>query len=193
MSMNGAETAETAAAPTWAAGEVIWKEGEKATPLRVKKGIVAYRRGNIAIGLLGPGQVILPVPGVAGGSVAATDLVAVTETSAGEVSPADIQGSDLEGSVKALITGADRLGNMPLAQRLAAILLEMTALTSHPVVHCRQDVLAMVAAARRETVSTILSVWRDEDWIDTRYRRVIIRDRDALSRVLDEVRGAVSA
>ena len=173
----------------WAAGEVIWRQGDAAAPLRVSKGIVAYRRGEVSIGLIGPGQVAMPVPGVSGTNVTATDLVAVTETVASEIPASELSLADQQASVNAIIVGADRLGNMALAQRLASLLLEMTAMLGHPVVHCRQDVLAMVAAARRETVSTVLSVWRDEDWIDTRYRRVIIRDREAMTKVLSQTRG----
>ena len=31
-------------------------------PLLIRHGVVAYRRGNVAIGLLGPGQVVFPYP-----------------------------------------------------------------------------------------------------------------------------------
>jgi hypothetical protein len=60
-------------------------------------------------------------------------------------------------------------------------------MTGQPVVGCRQDILAMAAAARRETVATILSVWRDEDWIQTRYRRCKVLDRAALVRIRERM------
>jgi CRP-like cAMP-binding protein len=170
-------------------GETFWSEGEKdAQPLLIQKGVVAYRRGNVAIGFLGPGQVALPVPGVAGGGAAAAELVAITETTAKVLEPDAKQLSDKElgDSSVAVITGADRLGNMSLPQRLAALLLDITEMTGQPIVGCRQDILAMAAAARRETVATILSGWRDEDWIQTRYRRCKVMDREALVRIRDK-------
>jgi len=178
---------------THSPGEVLWAEGEEAQPLRIHQGIVAYRKGNVSIGLLGPGHVALPVPGVGGGTAAA-QLVAITET---VVSPladdADpLAADELAASARAIVTGADRLGNMSLPQRLAALLLDITEMTGQPIVGCRQDILAMAAAARRETVATILSGWRDEDWIQTRYRRCKVMDRDALIRIRDKEDGLVA-
>lgn len=176
---------------THAPGEVLWAEGETAEPLQIHQGIVAYRKGNVSIGLLGPGQVALPIPGVGGGRAAA-ELVAITET---VVSPLDdeddpLSADELAASARAIVTGADRLGNMSLPQRLSALLLDITEMTGQPIVGCRQDILAMAAAARRETVATILSGWRDEDWIQTRYRRCKVMDREALIRIRDKEDGA---
>jgi hypothetical protein len=178
---------------TYSPGEVLWAEGEEAQPLRIHQGIVAYRKGNVSIGLLGPGQVALPVPGVGGGNAAA-ELVAITETVVTPViEEADaLEPQDLAASACAIVTGADRLGNMSLPQRLAALLLDITEMTGQPIVGCRQDILAMAAAARRETVATILSGWRDEDWIQTRYRRCKVMDRDALIRIRDKEEGLVA-
>jgi CRP-like cAMP-binding protein len=172
---------------TWTAGEVIWTEGAvDLKPLRVRQGILAYRRGNIGVGILGPGQVALPVPGIAGEGPAAADLLALTEAVAVELDPElPLRQHDLEASALAVVTAADRLGNLSLPQRLAALLLDITDLTGQPVIGCRQDIIAMAAAARRETVATILSSWRDEDWIQTRYRRCKVLERDALIRIRD--------
>jgi len=174
---------------TRAPGEVFWSAGETGVrPLVIRQGVVAYRRGNVAIGLLGPGQVVFPVPGVASSGPAIADVVAVTQASAAELSMNGHlpEGTDLLASSLAVVTGADRLGNMSLPQRLAALLLDITELTGQPVVGCRQDILAMAAAARRETVATILSGWRDEEWIQTRYRRCKVMDREALRRIRDK-------
>ena len=171
-----------------APGELLWSRGEHGIqPLRIQQGVVAYRRGGVAIGLLGPGHVVLPVPGVASRGTAAADLVAVTETTATPVDPENghLGPEDLVASSLALVEGADRLGNMSLPQRLAALLLDISEMTGQPVVGCRQDILAMAAAARRETVATILSDWRDEEWIQTRYRRCKVVDREALIRIRD--------
>lgn len=183
MAKDKTETNEVQKQP----GEVIWTEGEKnVRPLHIRQGVAVYRCGNVAIGLLGPGQVALPTPGVPVAGTAAVDLVALTETrgvllDAGDpVLPERAYASSL-----AIIRGADRLGNMTLPQRLAALLLEVTELTGQPVVGCRQDILAMAAAARRETVATILSDWREEEWIQTRYRRCKVLDRDALEKIRD--------
>lgn len=169
-------------------GEVIWAEGEKnIRPLLIRQGVVVYRRGTVAIGLLGPGQVALPVPGVPVGGTAAVDLVALTETRGTLLHPDDpIIPQRAAASSLAIIRGADRLGNMTLPQRLAALLLEVTDLTGVPVVGCRQDILAMAAAARRETVATILSAWREEEWIQTRYRRCKVLEREALEKIRDK-------
>ena len=169
-------------------GESFWRQGDPgAMPLLIRQGVVAYRRGNVAIGFLGPGQIALPIPGVPGRGPAAAELVAITEATATEVdeSAGGLAEHELAASAQAVVNGADRLGNMSLPQRLAALLLDITEMTGQPVVGCRQDILAMAAAARRETVATILGSWRDEDWIQTRYRRCKVLDRDALLRVLN--------
>lgn len=168
-------------------GETLWEAGqEDVRPVLIRQGVVAYRRGNVAIGLLGPGQIALPIPGVLSGGPAMTDLVAITETLVSRIDPATVKPGDLTASSESVVIGADRLGNMSLPQRLAALLLEITEKTGQPIVGCRQDILAMAAAARRETVATILSGWRDEDWIQTRYRRCKVMDRAALIRVREK-------
>jgi hypothetical protein len=164
-------------------GEVIWEEGQEVRPIRIQGGIVCYRRADAAIGMLGPGQVALPVPGIGAAARAATDLVALTETTAVEVDPAALSLPELEGSVRAIITGAERLGNMSVPQRLASLLLDVTEMTGQPVVGCRQDIMAMAVASRRETVAVVLAVWRDNDWIQTRYRRVKVMERGPLERI----------
>jgi len=174
---------------TRAPGESFWAtKSTDAKPLLIRQGVVAYRCGGTAIGFLGPGQVALPIPGVAARGPAASELVAITESTAIEIdldaAPLSVQ--DLSASSLAVVTGADRLGNMSLPQRLAALLLDITEMTGQPVVGCRQDILAMAASARRETVATILSGWRDEDWIQTRYRRCKVMDREALIRIRDK-------
>jgi CRP-like cAMP-binding protein len=185
---TGAQTPAAGSDVPRAPGELFWSEGAEARPLMIQQGVVAYRRGNVAVGLLGPGQLALPVPGVAINGPAAADLVAITEATATEVDlrGAAVNAKDLTASVMAVVAGADRLGNMSLPQRLAALLLDITDMTGQPMVGCRQDILAMAAAARRETVATILSNWRDEDWIQTRYRRCKVIDRDALIRIRDK-------
>src|ERR1700687_2295791 len=106
-------------------GELIWVEGEEVRPLRIQQGVVAYRRGRVAIGLLGPGQVALPTPGVGANGRAVSQLVAITETTAAvEENAGSLTPGDLEPSARAVVTGADRLGNMFLPQRLAALLLD---------------------------------------------------------------------
>lgn len=177
---------ENSAEVTRGPGEVVWAEGEKASPLLIRQGVVAYRRGSVAIGLLGPGQVALPLPGVPDAGQAALELVAITEVAASPVENGDATlKAAASASSLAVVTGADRLGNMSLPQRLAALLLDITEMTGQPIVGCRQDILAMAAAARRETVATILSAWRDEDWIQTRYRRCKVLDRSALENIRD--------
>lgn len=169
-------------------GEYFWQEGATGVlPLRISEGVVAYRRGVVAVGLIGPGELALPIPGVVSLGPAAAELVAVTETVAHPVDPAEtpLSEADLTTSALAVLIGADRLGNMNLPRRLAALLLDITEMTGVPTVGCRQEILAIAAAARRETVATILSDWRDRELIHTRYRKTRIVDRDALIRIRD--------
>lgn len=188
------ETAETnpSGEVVRAPGESFWSSGDSnAQPLLIRQGVVAYRKGNVAIGLLGPGHVALPVPGVPGSAEGAVELVAITETVAVPVGSGDASLQDgAAASAIAVVNGADRLGNMSLPQRLAALLLDITEMTGQPIIGCRQDILAMAAAARRETVATILSSWRDEDWIQTRYRRCKVLDRSALETIRDKASAA---
>ena len=168
-----------------APGESFWAEGGAGRPIRIRQGVVAYRKGNIALGLLGPGHVAFPIPGVPTDGPAAAELIAITQTVATEVDPQNTQFTpdELAASPQAILESADRLGNRSLPQRLAGLLLDITELTGQPMVGCRQDILALAAAARRETVATILSGWRDQDWIQTRYRRCKVLDRDALEHI----------
>jgi hypothetical protein len=189
MSAKTLEALGSAAEISRGPGETIWEEGDRQLrPLLIRQGVVAYRRGSVAIGFIGPGQIALPVPGVAGPTTAPTGLVAITETVATQLEPGSrtLSEKDLAVSANAIVDGADRLGNMSLPQRLASFLLDVTEMTGQPVVGARQDIIAMAVAARRETVATILSGWRDEDWIQTRYRRVKVMDRDALIRIRDK-------
>jgi CRP-like cAMP-binding protein len=168
-------------------GELFWEAGQDGiVPLRIRHGVVAYRSGSAAIGLLGPGQVALPIPGLPSQGPAATELIAVTDTVAVSVEiDALVAGRELTHSTFAIIEGAHRLGNMTLAQRLAAVLLDLSEWTGQSVIGVRQDILAMAAAARRETVATVLSSWREEKWIQTRYRRCKVLNREALERIRD--------
>jgi CRP-like cAMP-binding protein len=182
---NIEETVETTTGIHRGPGEAIWQEGQEVRPLRIQGGVVVYRRADAAIGMLGPGQIAVPVPGIGTAGRAATDLVALTETTAVEINPDDqpLTREQLEASVRAIILGAERLGNMSVPQRLAALLLDVTEMTGQPVVGCRQDIMAMAVASRRETVAVVLAVWRDNDWIQTRYRRVKVMEREPLLRI----------
>ncbi len=169
-------------------GQTFWEAGSSVSrPLQVIEGVGAIRSGGIAVGLVGPGQIAFPVPGVPLAERAAADFVAITEVVAREIDPtsAAITIDVLVESVQALIESAHNLGNSSLPQRLASVLLQITEMTGQPVVNCRQDILAMAAAARRESVATILSKWREEEWIVTRYRRTRILDRDQLTAIRD--------
>lgn len=177
------ETTQSASGIHRGPGEVIWEEGQEVRPIRIQGGVVAYRRADAAIGMLGPGQIVLPVPGVAHATRAATDLVALTETTAVETDAASLSKEEQEASVRAIIIGAERLGNMSVPQRLSAFLLDVTEMTGQPIVGCRQDIMAMAVASRRETVAVVLAVWRDNDWIQTRYRRVKVVEREPLIRI----------
>ena len=174
-----------ASAEIWDPGEYLWQEGDEVKPLRIQQGVVVYRRGEASIGMLGPGHVLLPLPGIKKGGKAATAAVAITETAATPIEDVarEVSDEELETSVRAVLDGADRLGNLSIPQRLAALLLEVSELQGHPVIHCRQDILAIAVGSRRETVAVVLSQWRDYDWIQTRYRRVKVVHREALHQI----------
>ncbi len=168
----------------WDPGDHLWAEGDDVKPLRIVQGVVVYRRTEASIGMLGPGQVVMPLPGIRRAGKAETSVVAITETTATPVDDLDsIRDVDLEVNIRALIRAADRLGNLSIPQRLASLLLEVTDLQAGPVIHCRQDILAIAVGSRRETVAVVLSQWRDYDWIQTRYRRVKVVHREALHQI----------
>ncbi len=169
----------------YAAGDVIWNEGEQVSPIRIQQGIVVHRRDQATMALLGPGDVVMPLPGIKKVSTAATTVVAITTSVVTPIKNADkdISQEELERSVHSLINGAYRLGSLTISQRLAALLLDITEMQGHPVIHARQDIIAMGVGSRRETVAVVLSQWRDYDWIQTRYRRVKVVHREALHQI----------
>lgn len=75
-----------------------------------------------------------------------------------------------------------------LPQRVAQVLLNLAAMFGAPDqkrgvrLHLRftQEELAEMAGARRETLSTVLQDFREDDILDLRYARIDIRDFDAL-------------
>jgi CRP/FNR family transcriptional regulator, cyclic AMP receptor protein len=76
-----------------------------------------------------------------------------------------------------------------LPQRVAQVLLNLAAMFGAPDakrgvrLHLRftQEELAEMAGARRETLSTVLQDFREDDILDLRYARIDIRDFDALA------------
>lgn len=164
----------------WQPGALIWAAGdEEVPPVVINRGAVTYVVGADpmrGLGILGPGQTALPVPGVLGGGKALLGLMAITEAET-EVTP--IVGAATE-SVAALVAGAERALTQDLPQRLAGTLLLLTELLGSDSVAARQEVLASVLGVRRETLATVLSGWNNSEWIRTRYRRVTVKDRDAL-------------
>src|SRR4051812_7907744 len=99
------ETTENGSGVHRTPGEVIWTEGEEAKPLRIEQGVVAYRKGDAAVGMMGPGHVALPLPGIAAAGRAASDLVAVTEFRGSEVDldAQPLSNEELAVSVKAIL------------------------------------------------------------------------------------------
>jgi CRP-like cAMP-binding protein len=76
-----------------------------------------------------------------------------------------------------------------LPQRVAQVLLNLAAMFGAPdqkrgvrlALRFTQEELAEMAGARRETLSTVLQDFREDDILDLRYARIDIRDFDALS------------
>lgn len=76
-----------------------------------------------------------------------------------------------------------------LPQRVAQVLLNLAAMFGMPdqkrgvrlALRFTQEELAEMAGARRETLSTVLQDFREDDILDLRYARIDIRDFDALS------------
>jgi hypothetical protein len=167
----------------WKPGEVIWTAGdEDVRPVRVHRGLVTYVIGQErrqGLGFIGPGGTALPIPGVLGPGKALLGLMALTEA---ETESTPIIGIAAE-SVTALVRGAERVLTQDLPQRLAGSLLEMTRLLESDTVETRQETLAIALGVRRETLAVVLSQWNNAEWIRTRYRRVIVKDRDALAAI----------
>jgi len=75
-----------------------------------------------------------------------------------------------------------------LPQRVAQVLLNLAAMFGMPdqkrgvrlALRFTQEELAEMAGARRETLSTVLQDFREDDILDLRYARIDIRDFDAL-------------
>jgi CRP-like cAMP-binding protein len=78
-----------------------------------------------------------------------------------------------------------------LPQRVAQVLLNLAAIFGQPDprkgtrlrLRFTQGELAEMAGARRETLSTVLQDFREEDILDLRYARIDIKDMDALRRL----------
>lgn len=169
---------------TWKAGQQIWAAGdEEVKPVRIDRGVVAYVVGAEnawkGLGILGPGGTALPIPGVLGSGKALLGLMAVTAVET-EVTP--IIGIAAE-SVTAVVRGAEWALTQDLPQRLASTLLLLTDLLATDTVETPQGNLATVLGVRRETLSVVLNQWDHAEWIRTRYRRLKVQDRAALTEI----------
>ena len=167
-------------------GEIIWEAGEKAPAIRIKTGAVAYVTGQCAIGILGPEQVTLPIPGIKPAdektSVAATRLMAITDV-VYEVCDLQTLGAvELEISVKALIEHA-ALYQEDAAQRFAKIVQKLCGLLKTSTVACKQDYLATLVGVRREHLSTIIGTLRESDAFRMKYRGFTVRDHSVVDRL----------
>ena len=175
--------AVSAAGVVHALGEPVWLQGSHTGPLLLHEGVVAYRRGKVALGLLGPGQGRLAR---AGGSSSGTRGTGPDRDHAERRHTSFARGG-LRRGLSGQRAGAGERRRAPgesispptAGHRATGI----TQMTGESTVMCRQDVLAMAVGARRETVASILSVWREEDWIDTRYRRCKVLNRVALEAI----------
>lgn len=166
-------------------GDPIWNQGDNVSPVHVVRGFAAYRRGDATIALAAPGSFLFPYPGERRAGPAKTTVKTITEVEYQPVEDLDtIPDASLLTAIDAFIDGADRLGNMSLSQRLAALLIDITTVQGSPIINCTQDVLAMAATGRRETIALMLSQWRDYDWIQTRYRRVKVVRADMLLELI---------
>jgi CRP-like cAMP-binding protein len=78
-----------------------------------------------------------------------------------------------------------------LPQRVAQVLVNLAALFGHPDekgglrigLRFTQEELADLAGARRETLSTVLQDFREDEVLDLRYARIDIKDMDALRQI----------
>ncbi|HEU4754714.1 MAG TPA: Crp/Fnr family transcriptional regulator, partial [Armatimonadota bacterium] len=78
-----------------------------------------------------------------------------------------------------------------LPQRVAQVLVNLAEMFGRPdekggirlALRFTQEELAELAGARRETLSTVLQDFREDDILDLRYARIDIRDIDALRQM----------
>jgi CRP-like cAMP-binding protein len=78
-----------------------------------------------------------------------------------------------------------------LPQRVAQVLVNLAVMFGRPDnkggiklgLRLTQEELAELAGARRETLSTVLQDFREDDILDLRYARIDIRDMDALQKL----------
>lgn len=82
-------------------------------------------------------------------------------------------------TVRMLSAQVDHMTFLQADQRIAQLLLNLTAGEEH-VVRCTHEELAGLAGTSRVTVSKALGEFVRKGWIATRYREVGILDRDAL-------------
>lgn len=90
-----------------------------------------------------------------------------------------------------LMQTVEMLAFYNLPQRVARVLLNLAAMFGvrnergrlHVGLRFTQEELAELIGARRETLSTILQEFRDEEILDIRYARIDIKDLDALQRI----------
>lgn len=173
-----------------ASGQTIWEESHVVGPLKVVSGALMYVRKSpdeqmAAFARFYPGEVVFPCPGYRLGETEAVyGLMAITEA---KVLPytGPLTASMCKNSSQAVADGSYNLAFLDLKQRLAEFYLTTTEKINSPTIGCIQDTVAIAVVARRETVATILAEWRENDWIQTRYRRVKVVDRDALRRIKD--------
>lgn len=163
-----------------ASGEYLWRAGDpEAAPLRVHSGALLYCAPPLAAGLPeSPAGLVLPGEVAApslGGDGEAFSLLALTPA---QVQPADATLLDLVRMQERLIDAYQSFHQLTLAPRAARLLL-----TLHDAgveIHCKQELLALALGSRRETLALFLSGWTEQEIISTRYRRVLIRDAEAL-------------
>lgn len=188
-------TSTTTAVPPGAhrTGTTLWHAGGARRPLRVLTGAVMLCSQSgpdlAALAVFLPGDVVMSHPHVAG-----TSLIVLTDCTVG---PARLQDDDAVAAARSLLfervvacsTEKTFLASVPRAARLLLRLHEAapTDTRGRRWICVRQDVLAAAIGVRRETLaSCVLTPWREAGWIETRYRRLCLRDADAVRRFAGE-------
>ncbi|AFV75696.1 cAMP-binding protein [Thermus oshimai JL-2] len=177
-------------------GEVLYREGDPADGVYlVRQGLVwlhAEEGEGLTLSLLGPGDLFgeeALVGGLRRGLSA--QALAYTELLFGERKEVEalrarfpeVNAFLLEALYKRLKAMEARFFELrfPVAQRLARLLLR---LGEGEVLFSHQDLARMVGATR-ETVTKLLGEWALAGVLDLGYRRLEIKDREALARLAE--------
>lgn len=197
----------------WQAGEeVAVPAGEnlpaiKSAAIRVESGLVklaiASDNRSLTVALFGPGDTLCAplfhtwendlfyLKAEEASEIRILPQASVFEAAAAHPEVAKAMMEQLSWASWSLMNTIHMLAFYNLPQRVAQVLLNLTAMFGMPDekggyrigLRFTQEELAELAGARRETLSTVLQDFREDDVLDLRYARIDIRDLAALKQI----------